>query len=235
MCKIVKRGYCPGDEKEFNCDAVEKLRMAGKDLCYLINRGYPIKGASTFVGNHFLLSERQRLALVRAISTNERIAVRKRKEITGSLADRTVYIDGFNTIITLEVAFSDSLLLKCMDGTIRDLAALRGTYRLIDKTDLAIKHIGGVLEKEKIKKAVFYLDAPVSNSGRLKQRILELLDTVTFAVQVEIIHNVDSVLEKLDCVVTGDAIILDKCISWINLTGKIMEEQRKDYPYIDLQ
>lgn len=235
MCKIVKRGYYPGDEKEFNSDAVEKLRKAGKDLCYLINRGYPIKGASTFVGNHFLLSERQRLALVRAISTNERIAVRKRKEITGSLADRTVYIDGFNTIITLEVAFSDSLLLKCMDGTIRDLAALRGTYRLIDKTDLAIKHIGGVLEKEKIKKAVFYLDAPVSNSGRLKQRILELLDTVTFAVQVEIIHNVDSVLEKLDCVVTGDAIILDKCISWINLTGKIMEEQRKDYPYIDLQ
>lgn len=234
MCKTVKRGYCPEDEKEFNNDAVEKLRKAGKDLCYLINQGYHIKGASTFVGNHFLLSERQRLALVRAISTNECIAIRKRKEITGSLVGRTVYIDGFNTIITLEVAFSDSLLLKCMDGTIRDLAALRGTYRLIDKTDSAIKHIGGMLEKEKVKKAVFYLDAPVSNSGRLKQRILELLDTFTFEIQVEIIHNVDSVLEKLDCVVTGDAIILDKCISWINLTKKIMEEQRKDYPYIDL-
>lgn len=235
MCKTVKRGYCPEDEKEFNHDAVERLRKAGKDLCYLINHGYPIKGASTFVGNHFLLSERQRLAMVRAISTNECIAVRKKKEITGSLAGRTVHIDGFNTIITLEVAFSDSLLLKCMDGTIRDLAALRGTYRLIDKTSLAIKHIGDVLEKEKVKKVVFYLDAPVSNSGRLKQRILELLDTVTFEIQVEIIHNVDSILEKLDCVVTGDAIILDKCISWINLIKKIMEEQRKDYPYIDLR
>ena len=31
----------------------------------------------------------------------------------------------------------------------------------------------------------------------------------------------------------SDAIILDKCISWINLTGKIIEENIGDYPYID--
>lgn len=234
MCKTVKRGYCPEDEKDFNHDAVRKLCKAGQDIRYLINHGYNIKSASTFVGNHYLLSERQRLALVRAISTDEDIKNRKGKEITGSLEGRTVHIDGFNTIITLEVALSGSLLLKCMDGTVRDLAALRGTYRLIDKTDLAIKYIGRILKKERIKKAVFYLDAPMSNSGRLKQRILELLDTVNFEIQVDIIHNVDSVLEKLDNVVTSDAIILDKCICWINLTGKIMEEQGKNYPYIDL-
>lgn len=234
MCKTVKRGYCPEDEKDFNHDAVRKLCKAGQDIRYLINHGYNIKSASTFVGNHYLLSERQRLALVRAISTDEDIKNRKGKEITGSLEGRTVHIDGFNTIITLEVALSGSLLLKCMDGTVRDLAALRGTYRLIDKTDLAIKYIGRILKKERIKKAVFYLDAPMSNSGRLKQRILELLDTVNFEIQVDIIHNVDSVLEKLDNVVTSDAIILDKCICWINLTVKIMEEQGKNYPYIDL-
>lgn len=43
------------------------------------------------------------------------------------LQGRTVYIDGFNTIITLEIALCQSLLLQCMDGTIRDLAGLRGT------------------------------------------------------------------------------------------------------------
>lgn len=50
-------------------------------------------------------------------------------------------------MITLEVALSDSLLLKCMDGTIRDLVALRGTYRLIDKTKTAIMLVGKMLEK----------------------------------------------------------------------------------------
>jgi len=112
---------------------------------------------------------------------------------------------------------SDSLLLKCMDGTVRDLAALRGTYRLIDKTDKAIMLIGKALEDSKIGKAIFYLDAPVSNSGRLKQRIIDLLSQFTFEVEVEVINNVDSVLENLENVITGDAIILDKCVSWINL------------------
>lgn len=224
MSTTVKRGYFPSDQKEFGSQSIETLRKAGRDLQYLLNQGYHIKGASTFVGNHYLLSERQRLALVRAISSEESIRNRKSKEVEGIPNGSVVNIDGFNTIITLEVALSDSLLLKCMDGTIRDLAALRGTYRLIDKTDNAIMLIGNMLEENKIDKAVFYLDAPVSNSGRLKQRILELLNPFHFEVQVEVIHNVDTVLEKLDNVITSDAIILDKCISWINLNAKMIEQ-----------
>ncbi len=233
MGTIVKRGYSPNDQKEFGSKSIEILFKAGRDLQYLLNQGYNIKGASVFVGNHYLLSERQRLALVRAISSEESIKMRKNKEMKGIPYGSVVNIDGFNTIITLEVALSDSLLLKCMDGTIRDLAALRGTYRLIDKTDTAIMLIGKILESNKADKAVFYLDAPVSNSGRLKQRIIELLNPFTFEVQVEVINNVDAVLEKLDNVITSDAIILDKCASWINLNARIIEGINMDYPYID--
>lgn len=232
MTTTVKRGYSPDDEKEFNSQSLKKLHRAGQDLYYLLNRGYPIKGASTFIGNHYLLSERQRLALVRAVSSESDIQLRKGKEIIEIPSGSTVNVDGFNTIITLEVALSHSLLLKCMDGTIRDLAALRGTYRLIDKTETAITLIGKTLEQNKVDKAVFYLDAPVSNSGRLRQKIVETLLPFSFEVQVEVIHNVDSVLEKLAHVITSDAIILDKCISWINLNGKIMEEVDREYPYI---
>lgn len=234
MCKTVQRGYFPGDEKEFCDEAVQKLHRAGCDLSYLLNQGYHIKGASVFVGNHYLLSERQRLALVRAVSPKENIELRKSKELKSGLEDCVVNIDGFNTIITLEVAFSGSPLLKCMDGTIRDLAGLRGTYRLIDKTDLAIAGIGKTLEANKIKKAIFYLDAPVSNSGRLKERIIELLKIFHFDVQVENINNVDAVLEKSEHVITSDAIILNKCESWYNLTKAIIEEEIGPYPYIDL-
>lgn len=232
MSQIVKRGYVPSDSKEFGREALPTLHRAGCDLYYLVNRGYPIKGASTFVGNHYLLSERQRLALVRAVSPKENIAVRKHKELK-ELEDCVVHIDGFNTIITLEVAFSNSSLLKCMDGTVRDLAGLRGTYRLIDKTELAIGQIGKVLAQKKVKKAVFYLDAPVSNSGRLKERILELLEGFAFEVEVNIINNVDQVLKTLDCVVTSDAIILDECKSWFNLTRLAIEQELGEYPFIE--
>lgn len=203
MGTTVKRGSSPNDQKEFGERSIDKLRNAARDLQYLLNQGYHIKGAPTFVGNHYLLSERQRLALVRAVSSEESIKIRKDKEI------------------------------KSMDGTVRDLAALRGTYRLIDKTDTAILLIGKILESNKADKAVFYLDAPVSNSGRLKQRIIELLSPFTFEGKVEVINNVDTVLEKLDHVITSDAIILDKCVSWINLNAKIIEEMNADYPYID--
>ncbi|MBP3543807.1 MAG: DUF434 domain-containing protein [Lachnospiraceae bacterium] len=54
---------------------------AGRDLEYLLNRGCKIKGASTFVGNHYLLSERQRLALVRAIFSEESVKMRKIKSV----------------------------------------------------------------------------------------------------------------------------------------------------------
>lgn len=234
MSKTVKRGYIPSDEYEFSDTSVEVLCRAGNDLKYLMNRGYHLKGASVFVGNHYMLSERQRLALARGISSDKSINCRKEKEIKGEFCNKTIHIDGFNTIITLEVAFSDSLLLKCMDGTIRDLAALRGTYRIIDKTDIAIAAIGKQLQLNKIDKAIFYLDAPVSNSGRLKVSILDILSEYDFDVEVEVINNVDSVLSSLDYVVTSDAIILDKCISWINMVERIIKAEKGEYSYIDL-
>lgn len=233
MCKAVQRGYSPNDKSEFYGDAYPKLLNAGQDMHYLLDRGYPIKGASTFVGNHFLLSERQRLALARAISSGKSVESRQSKELMALSQGSIVNIDGFNTIITLEVVLSGSLLLKCMDGTVRDLAALRGTYRLIDKTAQAISLIGKTLEQYGIGKAVFYLDAPVSNSGRLKEQIQAVLAQAPYEVRTEVIHNVDTTLEKLENVITSDAIILDKCGSWINLNSRIIEEYIGAYPYVD--
>ena len=144
-----------------------------------------------------------------------------------------VHIDGFNTIITLEVALSNSLIIKSMDETIRDLAGLRGTYSIIDKTEIAIKLIGEFLLEHKIKKAIFYLDKPVSNSGRLKMKILELFEGSELQIEVENIDNVDSILQSKENVVSSDAIILDNCISWINVNRNIIEEKISNENCID--
>ncbi|WP_099314103.1 DUF434 domain-containing protein [Clostridium paraputrificum] len=233
MSKITRRGYVPTDEKEFKNQSLNKLYKASEDLLYLLNRGYKIKGASTFVGNHYLLSERQRLALVRGISKYDDVIKRKSKEITNLSNIEVVNIDGFNTIITLEVALSNSLIIKSMDETIRDLAGLRGTYSVIDKTEVAIKLIGEFLLEHKIKKTIFYLDRPVSNSGRLKMKILEIFEGLELQIEVENIDNVDSILKSKENVVSSDAIILDNCISWINLNRNIIEEKLSNENCID--
>ena len=230
MPDVVKRGYMPSDDKEF-IDQIEKLREAGEELYYLINRGYQIKPASTFVGNHHLLSERQRLALVRSISPKGSIEERVAKEVH-ELKDSVVYIDTFNTVITLEIAFSGSTLLYCMDGTIRDLAGLRGTYRIIDKTDLAVEAIRKVLEAEGVKEAHFLIDAPISNSGRLSSKIEDMFEKSPVEAVCEVINDVDKNLYDRERVITSDAIILDNCRSWYNLTRKVIQAEIGAYPFV---
>jgi hypothetical protein len=133
-----RRGYIPTDEKEFDSESQVILRKAQQDILYLLERGYKVKSASNYVGNHYMLSERQRLAIVRATAPSDILKAREDKRLVRSQVGKTLYIDGLNIIITLEVALSSSTLIHCMDGTIRDLAGLRGTYRLIDKTEDAI-------------------------------------------------------------------------------------------------
>lgn len=235
MAKTVRRGYVPSDEKEFGTSAMEKINAAASDIYYLINRGYNMKSASVFTGNHYMLSERQRLALARMVSQEAQLKIRaaKCKKVLGK--GEIVFIDGFNTIITMEIALSGTTLLKCMDGTVRDLAGLRGTYSLIDKTPGAIHLIGNALKNMGIGKAVFYMDAPVSNTGRLATCIHEGLEGYPFEVETEVINNVDTVLSGLGNVVTGDAIILDKCKSWINLARNIIDTEFPEYHYVELE
>ena len=234
--KQVKRGFVPTDLREFGtAENLEKLRKSAEEVYFLVNRGYAVKNAVTFVGNHYLLSERQRTAVARSVSCEENIKLRKSKELSDSdVAGKTLYIDGFNTVITLEIAYSDSILFRCMDGTIRDIAGLRGTYRLIDKTDMAVNAIAEMLKSLKIEKAVFYLDAPVSNSGRLKQKILEIMQGRPFETEVYVENSVDSILESKSYVVTADALILDRCECWYNLTDAVIRNYIGNYRYIDV-
>ena len=222
-----KRGYVPEDEKQFTGTQLELLIKAAREVQFLLDRGYEIKPTTTFIGNHYMFSERQRLALARMVSPMERITERKSKELLQKeekKLPKTVHIDGFNTIITLEVALSGSPVLYCGDGTIRDLARLRGTYRIIDQTKEAIMRILQQLDVLKIENACFYLDAPVSNSGRLSSLIMECADKYNVSVKTQVINDVDRVLEQLAGVISGDAIILNNCVSWLNIMPLIIEQ-----------
>ncbi|MCR5847678.1 MAG: DUF434 domain-containing protein [Lachnospiraceae bacterium] len=217
-----KRGYVPEDDRNFSQEALTKMRKASKHAIYLINEGYDLKQATTFVGNHFVLSERQRLAIARSISTDEQLNTRKNKE-KESVEGCEVWIDGFNTIITMEVMLSDSILFSCMDGTIRDLAALRGTYKIIPETREAAKMLFDFLSEMKISGIHILLDEPVSNSGRLKTLLAEIGEKYDFNLDIQIIKDVDRELYKKENVITSDAIILDNCKSWFNVMKRIIK------------
>lgn len=233
--KVVRRGYYKDDEKWFLEDNIKILKKAQEELYWLLNRGYNSEPTTNFIGGRYQLSARQRDALKRTTSTKEECENRISKMLDiHKVRGSEVLIDGFNLIITLEVALSKSTLIKANDETIRDLAGLRGTYKLIDKTYDALNIIGAVFNELGIKKALFYLDAPVSNSGRLKQTIISLAEEWNTEIEVELVPDADKLLWNKENVITTDSIILDKCISWINLSRYIIEKRIKDSNVIEL-
>jgi len=233
--KNIRRGYNPGDEKIFSVENIARLKTIQEEVQWLLDRGFKMKQVIEFIGNHYLLSSRARTALQRTTSSTADYEKRRLTMLPLECAkDGCLNIDGFNLIITLEVAMSGSPILLGKDGVFRDLAGLRGTYRIIDKTDAALNLIGKILRELNVPLVNFYLDSPVSNSGRLKSKILELSRQWGLPVEVELVPNADIILADKERVVTGDSIILDVCKSWFNLSRKIIEDYIQDAWVIDL-
>ena len=235
MQEQARRGFMPTDRRDFGEKALPLLRKAAEEIYYLLNRGYPMTSAVRFAGDRYQFSDRQRLALSRTVSPESSILSRRSREAV-DIAGREIFIDGFNVIIGLEIAFSESMLFTCMDGTVRDLGGLHGTYRLIPQTDSAVKALLRSLEQLRVSRAVIYLDKPVSNSGRLKQRILELAGeaSLTFELEAAIEDQVDTILKGKPLTASADAIILDECHEWFNLGRYAIETQAKGYELVDI-
>jgi hypothetical protein len=130
--KKVKRGFDPDDVKIFSNESITKLKVAQEEIQWLLDRGYKLKQIIEFSGNHHLLPARARTALQRTTSSTADYEKRILTMLSLECAKHgCLNIDGFNIIITLEVAMSRSPILLGKDGVFRDLAGLRGTYRLM--------------------------------------------------------------------------------------------------------
>ena len=68
-----------------------------------------------------------------------------------------------------------------------------------------------------INEGYILLDEPVSNSGRLKALISDVGEGYPFKLDIGILKEVDKTLWEKENVITADAIILDHCISWMNI------------------
>ena len=235
MSKISKRGFDINDNRWFSEKELIRLKKAHEEIKWLLDRGYKLESIINFVGGRYQFSTRQRDALKRATCSTEHEIIRRSKELQlDEIKDKTLNIDGFNLIINLEVALSGGALIIGDDGLIRDLAGLRGTYKLIDKTDIALDYIFNFLKFIDIESINIYLDSPVSNSGNLKIKIFEYAEKYNLNTSVELVNNADVILEKLNNVVTSDATILDKCISHFNLSKTIIDKYIQDANIISL-
>ena len=85
---------------------------------------------------------------------------------------------------------------------------------------------------EGVKEANFMIDAPISNSGRLSSKIEDMFEGSSVKAECEVIYDVDRSLYDKENVITSDAIILDNCKSWFNLTKSAIEAEISEYPFV---
>ena len=234
--KRTHRGPHPADEKLFAAGAISNLQSAIVDFSLLLTRGYAKKGALKLVGDRFSLTQRQRLAIMRSACSDEQLASRNRRCIVPeNLAGQSIAIDGYNVLITVEAAMSGGVIFKGRDGCFRDLASVHGTYRKVTETIPAVELIGDFLGEVGAGKALWLLDSPVSNSGRLKTLIGELARENNWNWEIELLLSPDAELKKTDLIVaSSDSVVLDACQRWINLATKIITQKLPSATVIDL-
>jgi hypothetical protein len=211
------------------------LRIASSELEWLLERGYPLPSSLVLVGNHHNLDSRQRLALQRSCCAESQQRDRKSRALgRDAVRGQVLHLDGFNVVVTLEVALGGGVVLRGSDGCLRDLAGLRGSYHLVDETSQVIEHMGVVLSELQPASCEVLLDSPVSNSGRLRALLQEQAKAWPFPTSVELVNDPDPVLAKRSGVASSDSMILDRCGAWANLTAWVVESRIPKAWVIDL-
>jgi hypothetical protein len=238
------RGPHPQDAALFAPDAWPRLRGAVADLSWLLTRGYALPGALQLVGNRYDLESRQRQAVTRSACADDALARRRSSEASpDALAGGALLIDGYNVLTTIEAALGGAVVLLGRDGAARDIAGVHGTWRRVEETLPALHLVGGYLH-DHVRPAhyAWYMDAPVSNSGRLKAAIESAAREAAWDWSVHVVPNPDADLVAASAgaatgatVATADSVILDRCPRWLSLAREIIRSMIAAARVIDLQ
>ena len=230
------RGPHPDDARLFGPDAWPTLRGAASDLCWLLSRGYVNPSALKLVGDRYKLTARQRTGVERSACSDADRARRKAHRVdAGRLKGRPLWLDGYNVLTTIEAALAGAVLLGARDGTYRDMASMHGSYRKVAETRPALQMLGRVIESLGVSECRWYLDRPVSNSGRLKKLIEGMAAEAGWSWTVELVGDPDPILAQTDRIVaTADSVILDRCGAWFNLARETIARHAPDARVVDL-
>jgi len=222
------RGKQSNDDQLFGNDkAKARFAAALYDYGFLLTRGYGQKSSVQLVGNRYRLNARQQQALMNMGASQVQIEQRRSRSLAiKDLKDKTLVIDGFNLIITLESYFSGAYVFEGMDGFYRDISSVHGSYKRIAKTTEVIKEVGSFLTEYACHKIYWVLDKPVSNSGKLKLLMEEMAKENAWNWEVLLDFNPDRFIVDFGHIaISSDAWVLDHAEANFNFLQLYFQER----------
>lgn len=176
------------------------------------------------------------MAVGRCACSIESAERRRNAELTPiALRGRELWLDGYNVLTVLESALSGGVVLLGRDGCCRDIAGIHRRHRKVDETIPVLRMIGETCVAWGVTRCHWWLDQPVSNSGRLRTLIHDISAAAGWAVAVDLAFNPDRVLwESEQVIATADGVVLDRCRKWVNLSRYIISDRIPQTRLVDL-
>jgi len=196
------------------------------DIRYLLDRGYPRKGAITFVCNHYRLDIKWWYVFTRVVFGRDTIQSRREKTVKcEDLEGEVVLVDGYNVLIGVESALKGEPVYLCDDGFLRDIRGVFRNYRCSGLTERAMNEILGVFTGFAPFRVEFLFDSQISKSGEMARWVETKLKDVGLIGGARTSRHVDHDLKQSNGIIaTADGSIIDEVAKAVNIQACVLEQ-----------
>ncbi|MCS7132066.1 MAG: DUF434 domain-containing protein [Hadesarchaea archaeon] len=204
-----------------------ELKCAVKDLRYLLNQGYPRESAVNFVSNHYRLPLSQRHLLARCVFSDAEAAVSRAKavDMTG-VQGKTLGVDGYNVLITVESILTGKPIIMCDDGYVRDLRAIFGKYRKSSATPKALEIVIATIAEARPSEVQVMFDGQVSRSGELAAEVRRLLGKAGLEGSARAVKGVDFWLHEFDVAASSDRAVIERAGAIWDIPAEVLRRRK---------
>lgn len=192
--------------------SIEKIRDAAEDLIYLLDRGYRKESSVNFIASRYSLDSRARSILYRAVTSRKEAKETFRKSVRwDSIKGEATVVDGYNVLNTLDALERGDILVKCVDGVIRDVSEVHGKFRVTDRTLALVKNIVSELYSLGSSNIVVVYDAQISRSGELASATRKIIYSLRLKGDAKAVKSADRAIIMERCIaVTSDSALISK-------------------------
>lgn len=203
------------------------LKEAAADLRYLLVRGYPRGASLNLVGNRYRLDRTDRQLLHRGVFAPLKAAARRAKlRPLKDLAGQSLGVDGHNVLITLECALRGLPLVAADDGFIRDVGQVSRAFKPSDETDEVLTLLADYLSQHQVGEVSVFYDAPLSFSGELARRTMEIWGARGLKVKAAAVPVPEKDLVNFPgAICTSDTVLIDGHAEVVDLAGEIIRQK----------
>ncbi|MFZ5860154.1 MAG: DUF434 domain-containing protein [Spirochaetota bacterium] len=218
----------PGGPRAPETDFDDAFAAAARDYRMLLDKEYPVDASLKLVGDRYRLSHNGRMMLYRGILPRSASQINLAKLVHASWEGAELGIDGYNVLFTLTNYLHGHPMFIATDGFLRDVGGAHGRIADHRGFERMAEVVAEMLSQLNLSKVTFFLDAPVSSSGKQAAFLREAFARCAVNAEVRLENGVDHFLAcwEGELIATADSAIIARTSAHVfDLARYILERQ----------